>query len=929
MDVAPVDMPVHGSPLRPEDELDELAASARARLAATGADWTWHVEAPWIHVGPAGADVPEQGWKLHVAATEASAPAVLDAALPVLLADGVTFKFAAALPYVRVLNSATAARESGGKFLTIYPRDDAQAVRLAEACHRATAGLDGPAILSDRPYRPGSLVHYRYGGFQGRPAIDADGMVVHLLRAPGGELVPDSRSASYQAPPWAADPFQPPAEALGTAASTPAPGSVLLNDRYLVRGAFRHSNKGGVYLAEDRRTGVLVVLKEGRPHVAADAAGDARDRIRHEARMLALVTGVRRAPGLVEVFEQQGHVFLVEEHLPCPSLRDVVDGAFHPPEPGLPAADVIALTARAAETMAAFHAAGVVLRDFNPNNLLVGPDDEFALVDFELAHPAGEASGPAAGTPGYASPEQLRGEPAGIADDYWSLGATIAHLATGADPYLPADVNHTWTDPDRLRLWVERQVEDGLVGAPIAEVVLGCMAPRPTDRWSPDAVLAALRGEGRRTAPGRGSGRRWTGVDKPARHHPRPAVDRLHEIHDDVIGWLLAGLGRGSAGHLWPAGPSGMSLDPVTVQAGASGVGLFLCQAAGAEEDGPRRAAIRQAIGTAADWVAHQVEGGPERPPGLYFGLSGVAWFLTEAALVLGRDDLARRANELALSLPLTVPNSDITHGTAGIGLGQLHQWIRSGDDRFLARAVVAAEHVLRAAFRPGHPDQPAVVWPVPASAPSRLAGTTSYGFAHGNAGIATFLLHAGAAAGEVAFTAAALEALDALLPFAVAVGGAAFWPAGPGDAAEDYWPHWCNGSSGIGTALVRAFAATGDQRYRQAAEGAAEAVLRERWRNSAVQCHGLAGDAELLLDLARFTGEGRFTEMAEVAADALALARRVDRGYAVFADDTGSRVCAGFGVGVAGVGAFISRLLAGGPRPLLLDELLPGRGPA
>src|SRR5581483_9766031 len=56
---------------------------------------------------------------------------------------------------------------------------------------------------------------------------------------------------------------------------------------------------------------------------------------------------------------------------------------------------------------------------------------------------------------------------------------------------------------------------------------------------------------------------------------------------------------------------------------------------------------------------------GSHRPPGLYFGTSGVAWFLADAADALGRDDLLRRANELALAIPVRVPNSDITHGTA------------------------------------------------------------------------------------------------------------------------------------------------------------------------------------------------------------------------------------------------------------------------
>ncbi|HEV7864426.1 MAG TPA: lanthionine synthetase LanC family protein, partial [Acidimicrobiia bacterium] len=336
---------------------------------------------------------------------------------------------------------------------------------------------------------------------------------------------------------------------------------------------------------------------------------------------------------------------------------------------------------------------------------------------------------------------------------------------------------------------------------------------------------------------------------------------------------------------------------------------------------------LREVLGRTAAWVADQLARNPQRPPGLYFGTSGVAWFLAEAAEVLGRADLLRRANELALALPVRVPNSDITHGTAGIGIGQLRQWQVTGDDRFLARAVVAAEQVLRAAVRLG----PAVTWPVPLGAPTRLAGTVSYGYAHGNAGIATFLYATAAATGETEFAAVATEALLTVLPQAVVVDGAAYWPASPEEAADTseagYWPSWCNGSSGMGTAFLRAHLATGDPSFRRAAEAAAQAGLRERWRSSAVQCHGLAGDAELLLDLAALPDPGRARRAAVTATEALLLQRRTPAGGAgpatVFADDSGATVSAGFGTGVAGIGSFLLRLVAGGPRPLMLDSLL------
>ncbi|HEV7535409.1 MAG TPA: hypothetical protein VGP90_07215, partial [Acidimicrobiia bacterium] len=109
MDVAPLDMPVIG----------DLTATARALLAASGAEWRFAVEGPWALATPVDARSPEQGWKLHVSATEASAGAVLAATIPVLVAEGVPFKFAAGQRIVRLLNSTHADRASGGKVVTV------------------------------------------------------------------------------------------------------------------------------------------------------------------------------------------------------------------------------------------------------------------------------------------------------------------------------------------------------------------------------------------------------------------------------------------------------------------------------------------------------------------------------------------------------------------------------------------------------------------------------------------------------------------------------------------------------------------------------------------------------------------------------------------------------------------------------------------
>ena len=182
---------------------------------------------------------------------------------PVLLRYGCPFKFAGTLERVRMLVSDRFDRGAGGKFLTAYPDcDDEQLRALAEELHAATAGLPGPGILSDRAYRPSSLVHYRFGVFHGVTRLGNDGSFEAMLVAPDGELVQDRRRAWYSPPSWAPpDPFAP---APVSAGDVPHARPVLLDGRFVVREAIRHAVKGGVFRAVDQRTGAPVIVKQAR-----------------------------------------------------------------------------------------------------------------------------------------------------------------------------------------------------------------------------------------------------------------------------------------------------------------------------------------------------------------------------------------------------------------------------------------------------------------------------------------------------------------------------------------------------------------------------------------------------------------------------------------------------------------------------------------
>ncbi|GGP32089.1 class IV lanthionine synthetase LanL [Streptomyces melanogenes] len=909
--------------------LPDLVRAVVARTAA-GADWNVEPGDFWCHVVPAGAARRAQGWKLHVSATPLSAPLTLARAAEVLVAHRAAFKFAGSPARVAALVSGRYERGGGGKFITVYPADDDHFRLLAEELHRATVGLPGPAVLSDRRYLPGSQVYYRYGVFAAATVLTADGCFAARLTDPEGRPVADERNAWFSPPAWAGDPFpdRPAAPARSKATAKP----VLLNDRYLVRGAIQHSNKGGVFRAEDTRTGAQVVVKQARPHVGAGLEGlDVRDLLRREAALLDRFGSARpdRVPRLVEVFEQQGSEFLATESVPGATLRRTVAERLIQDGTGCPddrTAD--SLVWQLVELVGTAHELGVTLHDFNPNNVMVTPDGQLLLIDLEMAARQGELWVLGA-TPGYTAPE-LRAldqvAPALAPDvDLYALGATVLHALTGADPLFAADRPGAGDggrpEEERLAGLVELLARDNPLVRRFSPLIRGLMRDDPAERWTLERARQFVTGAGE----ARGSLVQVAAARTAADPEPVDAVRTRARLLHDGVAHLLATMRPHDTERLWPSEAFGETCDPVAVQHGSAGGVSVLARALRHwDEDGAgsapvTRDALREGLRSAAYWTADRRDALPGNLPGLHFGRSGTAWALLDAARALDDTALAARAADLALALPVEWPNPDVCHGAAGSGLAQLHFWRTTGDPRFLDRATRAADGLLAAARRTPE----GIFWPVPEDFASALAGAWHYGFAHGVAGVGTFLLLAAEATGEERFLGVAVEAGATLAAAARRGPAGALWPVDRArhlSDSPDLARHWCSGSSGVGTFLVRLWSATGahDDALRELVEGAALAVRAGRATDSTSTCHGLAGNAEFLLDAAELTGDAHHRAGAELLVEHLAAqAVRYD-GRLLVPDENRKTVLAEYAGGLAGSLAPLLRMRFGGPRAWL-----------
>jgi len=268
----------------------------------------------------------------------------------------------------------------------------------------------------------------------------------------------------------------------------------VIAERYRVLEQVGSGGMGEVYRAEHIGLKRPTALKFMRPALGGEPAALAR--FRREAEQASRISH----PNVGAIYDfgetSDGLVFLAMEFIEGESLADRIKRAGR-----LAPADAAHVVAGAAAGLAAAHRRGILHRDLKPANIMLARDAEsharppagdvgtVKLVDFGIARsimgevrphdtttlaPALTGTGMVLGTPAYASPEQLAGEPLDARSDIYSLGLVAFEALTGEPAFKTSD-------PRQL-------IAERLMGSArtIAQVV-----PRSAAPWG-DAVQPVL-----------------------------------------------------------------------------------------------------------------------------------------------------------------------------------------------------------------------------------------------------------------------------------------------------------------------------------------------------------------------------------------------------------------------------------------------------
>lgn len=251
----------------------------------------------------------------------------------------------------------------------------------------------------------------------------------------------------------------------------------MLQDRYEILEQLGRGGFGAVYRAFDHELNRDVAVKRARA-LRSFVAGQ----IRGEAKAIASLNH----PNIISIYD----LITIADHdllivMECPEGETLAE---HQSKQPMQVGESVDIVCQIASALQHAHSRQLVHSDLKPKNILVASDGRIRLLDFGLAvacFPDPTSDNVTGGTPGYMSPEQIRGESHLIDGraDIWALGVIFYQLLTGVRPFLGNDGVAIFdatlhVDPPPIRQLCPEVDEE------LQRIVYRCLEKRMCDRYA-------------------------------------------------------------------------------------------------------------------------------------------------------------------------------------------------------------------------------------------------------------------------------------------------------------------------------------------------------------------------------------------------------------------------------------------------------------
>jgi eukaryotic-like serine/threonine-protein kinase len=212
-------------------------------------------------------------------------------------------------------------------------------------------------------------------------------------------------------------------------------------NRYRLSDKLGEGGTGEVYLAQDQELGRNVALKFLRRENESDDIWHRR--LMREARAAAALDH----PYICKIYETGklgDRSFIAMEYVQGQKLSERLN------QGAMPWRESLQIAVEMTEALEEAHRHGIVHRDIKPSNVIVTEQGHVKITDFGIAKRFRKDStgqrdqewtltatvlGTVTGSPGYMSPEQIRGEPVDHRTDLFQLGVVLYEMVTGVHPF--------------------------------------------------------------------------------------------------------------------------------------------------------------------------------------------------------------------------------------------------------------------------------------------------------------------------------------------------------------------------------------------------------------------------------------------------------------------------------------------------------------